>query len=736
MPIIFHPETDTFHLYNNSLSYIIKILPNQQIGNLYFGKKIHDRKNFDHLFELASRGVRVCVDDTHNNFSLEHIKQEFPSPYKGDMRLGSIDLAQSSGSHVVEFYYESHEIFSGKRSLEDLPATYIEKDEEATSLWITLKDPLLNITALLQYTLYEHRAVLTRSVRLCNEGKETVVIEALSSLNLDLPDADYDMITLTGAWARERSVKIHHLHEGIQSIYSLRGHSSANFNPFFALKRKETTENQGEAIGFSFVYSGNFLAQVDVDSFNTARINLQIHPATFSWPLYPGESFQAPEAILVYSNQGMNSMSQTFHDLFRQRLVRGPYRDQPRPILINNWEGTYMNFNETTLIEMAKEAKDLGIELFVLDDGWFEGRNTDTTSLGDWRPDPVKLPHGLSALAKKINDLGLNFGLWIEPEMISKHSLLYKNHPDWVLGVPDRSLSVGRHQYVLDFSNPKVVDHIARQLENILDHTTISYIKWDMNRSMSEVYSSCHSSKEQGMVYHKYILGVYRLYERLIRKYPHILFESCASGGGRFDPGMLYYAPQTWTSDNTDAIERLKIQYGTSLVYPLSSMGSHVSAAPNHQLMRNTSLSTRANVAYFGTFGYELDPRILLQDEKAEIRKQVEFMKKNRSLLQFGTFYRLLSPFENKEAAWMVVSKDRSKAIVGYYRPLQEVNERFRRLLLQGLDPDLLYTIEGRSYEAYGDELMHVGLITTDLSCQEQTDEGDYVSKLFILHAK
>lgn len=736
MPIIFHPETDTFHLYNNSLSYIIKILPNQQIGNLYFGKKIRDRKNFDHLFELASRGVRVCVDETHNNFSLEHIKQEFPSPYKGDMRLGSIDLAQSSGSHVVEFYYESHEIFSGKRPLEGLPATYIEEDEEASSLWITLKDHLLNIIAILQYTLYEHRAVLTRSVKLCNEGNETVVIEALSSLNLDLPDADYDMITLTGAWARERSVKIHHLHEGIQSIYSLRGHSSANFNPFFALKRKETTENQGEAIGFSFVYSGNFLAQVDVDSFNTARINLQIHPATFSWPLYPGESFQTPEAILVYSNQGMNSMSQTFHSLFRQRLVRGPYRDQPRPILINNWEGTYMNFNETILIEMAKEAKDLGIELFVLDDGWFEGRNTDTTSLGDWRPDPVKLPHGLSALAKKINDLGLNFGLWIEPEMISKHSLLYKNHPDWVLGVPDRSLSVGRHQYVLDFSNPKVVDHIARQLENILDHTTISYIKWDMNRSMSEVFSSCHSSKEQGMVYHKYILGVYRLYERLIRKYPHILFESCASGGGRFDPGMLYYAPQTWTSDNTDAIERLKIQYGTSLVYPLSSIGSHVSAAPNHQLMRNTLLSTRANVAYFGTFGYELDPRILLQDEKAEIRKQVEFMKKNRSLLQFGTFYRLLSPFENKEAAWMVVSEDRSKAIVGYYRPLQEVNERFRRLPLQGLDPDLLYTIEGRSYEAYGDELMHAGLITTDLSCQEQTDEGDYVSKSFILHAK
>lgn len=736
MPIIFHPSTNTFHLYNNTLSYIIKILPNRQIGNLYFGHKIHDQENFDHLFELANRGVRVCVDEIHNNFSLEHIKQEFPSPYKGDMRLGSIDLAQSNGSHIVEFYYDHHEIFFGKRPLEGLPSTYIESDQEATSLWITLKDPLLHITAILQYTLYEKRAVLTRSVKLCNEGKDTVVIEALSSLNLDLPDADYDMMTLTGAWARERSIKIHPLHEGIQSIYSLRGHSSANFNPFFALKRKETTENQGEAIGVSFVYSGNFLAQVDVDSFNTARINLQIHPATFSWPLHPNQTFQAPEAILVYSNQGINFMSQIFHDLFRQRLVRGPYRDKSRPILINNWEGTYMDFDENILLEMAKEAKNLGVELFVLDDGWFEGRNTDTTSLGDWWADRVKLPHGLSALAEKINDLGLEFGLWIEPEMISKRSHLYQNHPDWILCVPDRNASVGRNQYVLDFSNPDVVDYIAQQLENILDHTAVRYIKWDMNRSMSEVYSSSHLPQEQGMIYHKYILGVYRLYERLIQKYPHILFESCASGGGRFDPGMLYYAPQTWTSDNTDAIERLKIQYGTSLVYPLSCMGSHVSAAPNHQLLRNTPLNTRANVAYFGTFGYELDPRVLLPSEKEEIRRQIDFMKKNRSLLQFGTFYRLLSPFENKEAAWMVVSNDRLEAIVGYYRPLQEVNERFRRLPLQGLDPNLLYTIEGKSYKAYGDELMHVGLITTDLSCQEQTDEGDYISKLFILHAK
>lgn len=739
MPVIYHPSSETFHLYNEEMSYILKILPNRQIGQLYTGKRIHDQDSFDHLLELVQRGMSVNVFENDRTFSLEHIKQEFPAPLQGDMRTASIDLEQENGSRIVQFLYESHEIFPGKPGLTGLPATYVENDKEAATLHITLKDALLETKVILKYTIYEHRPVLARSAEIINEGRQHLTLHALSSFNLDLPDAQYDMIELTGAWARERNIKIHPLHEGIQSIYSLRGHSSSNFNPFFALKRKHTTEEQGEAFGFSFVYSGNFLAAVDVDTYNTARINIGIHPFTFSWPLKEHTSFQTPEALLVYSSSGTNAMSQTFHSLFRERLARGRWRDHVRPILINNWEGTYMDFDEKTILEMAQQAKDLGIELFVLDDGWYEGRNDDTSSLGDWFPDRAKLPEGIVGLSRKIEQLGMKFGLWIEPEMISRNSKLFRQHPQWMLQTPHRPLSHGRNQYVLDFSDPHVVDHIAGMLENVFDSAKISYVKWDMNRAMSEVYSSAHHSNEQGMVYHQYILGVYSLYERLLSRYPDILFESCASGGARFDPGMLYYAPQAWTSDDTDAAERIKIQYGTSMVYPLSSMGSHVSAIPNHQLYRYTPLSTRANVAYFGTFGYELDPRQLTEEEKKTVSRQIAFMKKYRDLIQFGTFYRLLSPFDHNECAWMVVSNDKKRAIVGYYRMMQRVNERFGRIRLQGLDENLKYSIQGKNYIVYGDELMNAGLITTDASAGEDNKkfkEGDYLSRLYILDAQ
>lgn len=738
MPIVFHETSNTFHLQNKTLSYVLKVLPHGGIGLLYCGKAIRDRAQFDHLFETAYRGMAVCVFEGDKTYCLDHIKQEFPVPLAGDMRVASIDLKQNNGSRVVDFRYAGHEIFPGKPKLDGLPATYVEDDAEATTLWIHLHDERLRVTATLQYTLYADRPVLTRSVRIHNEGDE-VVLDGLSSLNLDLPDADYDLIELTGAWARERSIHVERLRPGLQSIYSLRGHSSSGFNPFLGLKRPETTEAQGEAWGFSLVYSGNFLAQVDVDAYHTARVNIGMHPFTFSWPLRKNESFQSPEAVMVYSDQGTNGMSQAFHSLFRDRLARGVWRDKPRPILLNNWEGTYFDFRERDLVEMAREAKDLGVELFVLDDGWFEGRNTDRTSLGDWRPDRNKLPDGIAGLSNTIHDLGLKFGLWFEPEMVNKRSRLYEAHPDWVLQTPNRHASHGRNQFVLDFSNPDVVDFVFEMMKDILDHANIDYIKWDMNRSMSEVYSTAHGTLEQGTIYHRYILGVYALYERLIERYPNILFESCASGGARFDPGMLYYAPQAWTSDDTDAIERLKIQYGTSMLYPISSMGSHVSAIPNHQLNRSTPLSTRANVAYFGTFGYELDPRKMDESEKEQIRKQIGFMKQYRSLIQFGTFYRLLSPFDGNETAWMVVSNDQKTAIVGYYRTLQEVNERFRRVRLQGLDPNALYQIEGCDYDAYGDELMYAGLITTDASAGEhnlKAGEGDYLSRLYILHQK
>lgn len=736
MPIRFHHATQTFHLYNSEISYIFKILKNKQLGQLYYGKRIRDRKNFDHLFETSARPMAPCVYEGDLTFSLEHIKQEYPTYGSGDMRHPAIDIMQENGSCILNFEYQSHEIMRGKQKLKNLPATYVENEKEATTLLVTLYDSVIDAKLILSYSIYEELPVITRSVSIENCGKQKLVLNQAMSMSIDLPDKDYEMIELTGAWARERYVKSRKLEHGIQSIYSLRGCSSANFNPFLALKRYNCNEYSGEVLGFSFVYSGNFLAQVEVDTYDVSRVTMGIHPHCFQWTLHPGDSFQTPEVVMVYSNQGLNAMSQTYHKLYQKRLARGRYRDVGRPILINNWEGTYFDFNEEKILGIAKTAKELGIELFVLDDGWFGKRNDDRAGLGDWYPNLEKLPDGISGLSKKINDLGMKFGLWFEPEMVNKDSDLYRAHPDWTLETPHRHSSHGRNQYILDFSNPVVVDYIYQSMAKVIRESSISYIKWDMNRCMSEVYSSVHEAKDQGKVMHEYILGVYHLYDMLTSQFPEILFESCASGGSRFDPAMLYYAPQCWTSDDTDAVERLKIQYGTSYVYPISSMGSHVSAIPNHQVFRNTPIETRANVAYFGTFGYELDLNKLTQDEKEIVRKQVQFMKKYREIIQYGTFYRIKSPFEGNETVWMVVSEDQNTAIVGYYRPLQEVNQGYRRVKLLGLDPDKKYHISTNDFSCYGDELMNVGLITSDGSCGENKEQiGDYLSKLYILKA-
>lgn len=730
--IVFHEESKTFHLYNNEISYVFKILKNNQLGQLYYGKRIHDRKDFDHLLELFPRPMSPCSYKGDLSFSLEHIKQEYPVYGSGDLRHPAIDILQENGSHILNFEYVSHKIIQGKPKLKDLPATYVENENEAQTLIITLYDEVIETKLQLSYTIYQDFPVITRNAFIVNEGKQKLKLNQMMSMSLDLPDQDYEMIELTGSWARERSIKTRKLTEGIQSIYSLRGCSSHQFNPFIALKRENCKETSGEVLGFSLVYSGNFLAQVEVDNYHVSRVSMGIHPHCFEYLLDHLDSFQSPEVVMVYSDQGLNKMSQTYHQLYQKRLARGKYRDQVRPILVNNWEGTYFDFNEDKIVSMAKTAKELGIELFVLDDGWFGNRNNDHQGLGDWFPNLDKLPHGINGLSKRIHDLGLKFGLWFEPEMVNENSNLYRNHPEWILKTPHRKSCHGRNQYILDFSNPEVVSYIAQAMMNVIDDSYISYIKWDMNRCMSEVYSSTHDVSSQGRVMHEYILGVYHLYDVLTTKYPDILFESCASGGARFDPGMLYYAPQCWTSDDTDAIERLKIQYGTSLVYPLSSMGSHVSNIPNHQTFRKVPLQTRANVAYFGTFGYELDVNYLSDEEKEIIKKQIVFMKQYRSLFQFGAFYRLKSPFEGNETAWMVVSKERGLAIVGYYRTLQEVNVGCRRLLLEGLDENKVYHVN--DLDLYGDELMNVGLIISDSSCGENKDGiGDYYSKLYIL---
>ena len=740
MPIIYNEKTREFHLYNQEISYIIKILDNDQPGQLYYGKRLTYREDFSHLFEYAMRDMSPYAFEGNSTFSLENIKQEYPTFGCGDMRFPAYEIERENGSHVVEFVYKEHKIYDGKPKLEGLPATYVESDDEAQTLELVLEDTSINTRIVLLYTIYEAFPVIARSVRFeCDSDEKITLLSAMSAC-VDLPDKDYEMIDLAGVWARERHVRRHKLDYGIQSIYSMRGCSSYQFNPFLALARENADEFQGQVYGFSLVYSGNFLAQTEVDNYDTARVLMGIHPNGFKWTLGKGESFQTPEMVMVYSEAGLNGMSQTFHKLYRTRLARGTWRDKVRPILINSWEAFYFDFDAPKLLGLADVAADLGMELFVLDDGWFGKRDDSTSSLGDWYPNEEKLKGTLKELAEKINAKGLKFGLWIEPEMTNKDSDLYRAHPDWLLAEQGKRICHSRTQYVLDFSKKEVREYIGDMLENLLAEVPVSYIKWDMNRTFSEVFSNGNDREYQGKVCHKYILGVYELYERLTSRFPHVLFESCASGGARFDPGMLYYAPQGWTSDDTDAIERLKIQYGTSMVYPVSCMGSHVSASPNHQTNRVTPLETRADVAYFGTFGYELDLLKLGEEDKAEIRRQIAFMKEKRDLIQKGTFYRLKSPFEGNETAWMIVSEDQKKALVGYYRVMQPVNVGFKRLKLKGLKEDTCYKVSGYAYDCYGDELMNLGLITSDTSAGEIVGEdmpcGDYDSRLYVLKAE
>ena len=735
MPIIYNEKTREFHLYNQEISYIIKILDNDQPGQLYYGKRLTYREDFSHLFEYAMRDMSPYAFEGNSTFSLENIKQEYPTFGCGDMRFPAYEIERENGSHVVEFVYKEHKIYDGKPKLEGLPATYVESDDEAQTLELVLEDTSINTRIVLLYTIYEAFPVIARSVRFeCDSDEKITLLSAMSAC-VDLPDKDYEMIDLAGVWARERHVRRHKLDYGIQSIYSMRGCSSYQFNPFLALARENADEFQGQVYGFSLVYSGNFLAQTEVDNYDTARVLMGIHPNGFKWTLGKGESFQTPEMVMVYSEAGLNGMSQTFHKLYRTRLARGTWRDKVRPILINSWEAFYFDFDAPKLLGLADAAADLGMELFVLDDGWFGKRDDSTSSLGDWYPNEEKLKGTLKELAEKINAKGLKFGLWIEPEMTNKDSDLYRAHPDWLLAEQGKRICHSRTQYVLDFSKKEVREYIGDMLENLLAEVPVSYIKWDMNRTFSEVFSNGNDREYQGKVCHKYILGVYELYERLTSRFPHVLFESCASGGARFDPGMLYYAPQGWTSDDTDAIERLKIQYGTSMVYPVSCMGSHVSASPNHQTNRVTPLETRADVAYFGTFGYELDLLKLGEEDKAEIRRQIAFMKEKRDLIQKGTFYRLKSPFEGNETAWMIVSEDQKKALVGYYRVMQPVNVGFKRLKLKGLKEDTCYKVSGYAYDCYGDELMQVGMILSDSASgvwkKGVNDKGDFQAEVF-----
>ena len=725
MAIVYDASSKTFNLSTSKTSYVLKVLDSNHVAHVYWGKKIK-AKNLDYVLRSKNWGSFLTNTDNIDDFMLEMTPQEYPGYGSTDLRTPAVELQFSDGTSATDFRYESHNIYAGKNKLNNLPATYVEDENEAMTLELTLVDSLKNVKLILSYSVFEEFDAITRSVKIINESNEDVNINRVLSANVDFRDSDYELLQLSGAWARERHIIRKEIRSGSQSIGSRRGSSSHAQNPFMALVRKDTTEQHGEVYGFSLIYSGNFLANVEVDMYENARAQIGINPFDFTWLLKSKEEFTAPEAVLVYSNEGLTGMSHIYNCLYGKRLCKGKYRDEVRPILINNWEATYFDFNETKIKEIAREATNLGMELFVLDDGWFGKRDDDNSSLGDWFVNEEKLKGGLNKLATEINEMGLQFGLWFEPEMVSPISELYKEHPDWCIHIPGRNRSEARRQLILDYSREDVCNYIIEKISEVLSSAPISYVKWDMNRNMSEIGSAKLPANRQREVAHRYILGLYKVLEEITTRFPDVLFECCSGGGGRFDPGMLYYMPQTWTSDNTDAIERLKIQFGTSMVYPNASIGCHVSAVPNHQVDRITPIETRGVVAMSGNFGYELDITKLPESEKEIIKEQVKLYKEIRETIQFGKCYRLSSPFENNDIAWMFISKDCEEIIVSFVRTLAKPNSKFISLKLVGLDESSKYEILGENIIVGGDELMNIGLNVPEL-------KGDYQAKMWRL---
>lgn len=725
MGILYDSHGKIFHLQGKDTSYVMQIVREGYLSHLYWGKKIRSFHNSNPL-SFVNRGFSPNPVPSDRTFSLDTLPQEYPAYGNTDFRTPAYQIQLENGSTLTDLRYKKHSIMKGKPKLNGLPAVYVENASEADTLAVTLEDALIGLQVILLYTVFADFNVITRSVHFQNQGQENLKILRALSANVDFRNDQFDLLTLYGSHNNERNIARRPLAAGNQAIESRRGASSHQQNPFLALLTRDAGEDYGDVYGFSLVYSGNFLAQVETDQFHSARASIGINPFDFCWLLEPGETFQTPEAVMVYSHKGLGGMSRTYHAIYQTRLCRGFYRDLLRPVLINNWEATYMKFTADKLVKMAKTAAEAGMELFVLDDGWFGKRDNDKSSLGDWVVDKRKLPKGLGDLAKTICGLGMEFGLWFEPEMVSVDSNLYKRHPDWCLHVPERKRSEGRNQLVLDLSRKEVCDYLIEAVSKVLESTAISYVKWDMNRHMTEIGSAALPKERQRETAHRYILGLYHILEELTSRFPEILFESCSGGGGRFDPGMLYYMPQVWTSDNTDAVCRLKIQYGTSLVYPPITMGSHVSTVPNHQVKRVTSLHIRGDAAMSGNFGYELDITKLSSKEIEVVKRQIGFYKEIRHIIQFGTFYRLHSPFEGNEAAWIFVSGDQSEAAAAYFKVLAEPNAPAASLRLKGLNPDFRYkhTETGKVYG--GDELIYAGIAIPQ-------GKGDFTSVLWKL---
>ncbi|MBS6817763.1 MAG: alpha-galactosidase [Ruminococcus bicirculans] len=732
MNIFYNEKDKAFKLRANNTDYMMKVCEEGYLAHVYYGNKVPD-EDLTYLLRLDESPFTPATNDRDRASFMDTLPFEYPCFGVGDYRESAFKIMDASGMSTCDLRYVSHKMYEGKPKLEGLPATFATEESGCSTLEITMYDKYADIEVVLIYTAFDKLDVITRSAVITNKSEKPFKITRALSACVDFDTDKMDMITLNGSWARERAVERCRLHHGKQLVDSCRGESSHQNNPFVALCDNNADEDKGEVFGFNFVYSGNFYAQAEVTQHKKTRFLMGINPLDFQWLLEKGESFTCPEVVMVHSDEGIGKMSRTFHDLYRNNLIRGEYKDKRRPILINNWEATYFNFDTDKLIDIAKEASKLGIEMLVMDDGWFGHRDSDNSSLGDWFVYEKKLKGGLKYLVDEVNKLGMKFGIWFEPEMISPDSELYKAHPDWAIQIKGRPLTLCREQYVLDYSRKEVRDYVYGMMKKILDSANIEYIKWDMNRQLTEVGSATLPAERQRELWHRYVLGVYDLMDRLTTDYPHILLENCSGGGARFDPGMLYYSPQIWCSDDTDAIERLKIQHGTSMCYPCSAMGAHVSDCPNHTVGRNTPFKTRGHVAMVGTFGYELDVTRIPQEDRDAIPAQIEEFNKFNKLVRTGDHYRIGNMFEdNTWDAWEFVAKDKSEALFEFVQVLAKPNERSRRIKLKGLEPEAYYYEESEpDKKISGAALMNAGINIAKMWNGDGL-YGDFCSK--ILH--
>ena len=723
MAIVYNEKTKIFTISTQHTTYMCGVYAGRHLMHLYYGVHVEDTdcaylfgrdESESDLYNLKREEVPFYTTSAF----------EYPAFGTGDYRDNTLCVRDADGHNTCKLYYESHRILTGKPAPDGLPATFAEKKQEAETLEITLRDPVLNLAVLLRYSVFADCDAILRSVRFINEGDRTLYLERVPSACLDMQGQNFTITTLQGFTNHERSIITQPLTAGKYAVGSVCGKSSHEAQPFIMAAEPGTTQKHGEVYAMQLVYSGNFLAEAEADIMGRLRLSAGIHPQDFRWALEPHAHFDTPEAVLVYSDSGIGTMTRRFHNLYRKHLIRSPYLHCRRPIVINNWEATYFDFTDEKLVAIAKQAHELGIEMLVMDDGWFGNRNSDETSLGDWTVNESKIKCGLKSLVERINAVGMKFGIWLEPEMVSPDSDLYRTHPDWAIRVPGRPISLSRNQYVLDITRPEVEEYVYGCISRVLHSANIAYVKWDMNRSLADIGSVALDRKHAGEFYHRYVLALYRLQERMLQEFPNLLLENCCSGGGRFDAGMLYYSPQIWTSDNMDPVQRLQIQEGTAMTYPLGTMGAHVCCKQNHHTGRITPLKTRANVAMCGAFGYELDVTSLSEEEKREIAQFNKLYHKYNDICREGEYYRIASYRENHQYdCWQVVSPDKTESLVTYVQPGHEMVWVPAVFRLEGLNPHTRYRLEGTDKTYSGEMLMNAGYRQEDLW-------GDYESVL------